>query len=440
MSFRGGLDEERAIKRLESLKPTITRMLSSSSTAGLSYRVLHHGKVIHIDNFGFRDVDRRLAVDEQTIFPICSMTKNLVSSALGIIMHESEDGIQTLNRPLQEVLSDYNPIPDSMRTSATLADWMSMRTGTQSYQPWFQSHNNVIFPQEDAFKIINSLQQVNDLRSQFRYSNWGYELAARTIRHLSGQTWDAVLHSRIFEPLELHRTVAHGDLSAFDNVAESYTTLDDGTPVHIRRTPLSGATLLGAGGGVSSCTEDLLKLYKEVLRACVHQFETGESSTSGSPFKYLNQMMSAQTILPGPSFRESTYGFGWLRTELPNVMFKISPNLAQLGGAPILGRGSPSKLLIAHYGSMPGACCGLNLFPETQSAIVVLTNSTPLCDISDWLCQLLTQTLFDFSHQNDYISWTEKAVEKEKLWHPNVVRELEAKKVYGTLHRFRKLV
>ena len=212
----------------------------------------------------------------------------------------------------------------------------------------------------------------------------GYELAAQAILELKGETWDALIHSRIFKPLDLHRTDAHGNTDEYDKVTESYTVLDDGTPVHIKRTGISGASLKGAPGGVKSCVKDLLRLYHAILQAAVHQFESGETSTPGSPFMQLLKTMPAQTPLPGPSLRESTYGLGWLRTQSPNVMCKISPNLDQLGEEPILGEGAQPKLLIAHYCSMPGAYCGVNLFPESESVIVVLSNTTPMCDVADW--------------------------------------------------------
>jgi len=118
-------------------------------------------------------------------------------------------------------------------------------------------------------------------------------------------------------------------------------------------------------------------LYKEILNASVDQFTDRTTSTvGGSVFKHLTTTMSAHSKLPGPSFRESTYGLGWLRTQLPNQMFKISPSLALLGEQPVLGEGATPRLLVAHYGSMPGACCGVNLFPEFDALVVLLTNST----------------------------------------------------------------
>lgn len=162
---------------------------------------------------------------------------------------------------------------------------------------------------------------------------------------------------------------------------------------------------MGAAGGVKSCVKDLLKLYTCILRSLNHEFNRGASETPSSPFKQLSATMSGQMPFPGNRLRESSYGFGWIRTQLPNIWCPISPNYALLKDAPIVGEGAPSQLVIAHYGSMPGAYTGVSMFPESNSAIVLLTNSTPMCDMVDWLSQLLTQTFFDFPMKYDYLLW-----------------------------------
>ena len=301
-----------------------------------------------------------------------------------------------------------------------------MRSGIESYNVWSQSDNNINFSKSQSMKIINSLKSGAELRYTFAYNNWGYEIAGHVCEEVGGESWDAMVHTEFFDPLGLKRTDACGERNKYDNVAEAYMVLV---------TKLSGQTLMGPAGGVQSCIRDLISLYQGMLKACIHQFESGETSTPGSPFKQLSTIMSAHTVLPGASFRESSYGLGWIRTQLPNQMCKISPNYGLLGEAPMVGRGAPSKLILAHYGSMPGNFSGVNLFPETESAILVLTNTTPLCDMADWITQLLTQTLFDFPEKVDYVLWVKKTKAAQLRWHEGVVSELREKQNIGTSPR-----
>lgn len=116
-------------------------------------------------------------------------------------------------------------------------------------------------------------------------------------------------------------------------------------------------------------------------------------------------------------------------------MCRISPNYGLLGTAPTVGNGAASRLVIAHYGSMPGSYFGVILFPETESAIVVLTNTTPMCDLSDWMTQLLTQTIFDVSGKVDFVSWVQQTVDAELAWHARIVSDMKRKRKPGTTPR-----
>jgi hypothetical protein len=62
---------------------------------------------------------------------------------------------------------------------------------------------------------------------------------------------------------------------------------------------------------------------------------------------------------------------------------------------------------------MPGSSSAVLLSPESESAIVVLSNTTALCDMSDYTTQFLTQVVFDFPAKEDVGDWVKKSVEVE---------------------------
>ena len=253
----------------------------------------------------------------------------------------------------------------------------------------------------------------SELRWKSLYNNWGYEIASHVRKEVGGEISDAMLHSKCFQPLGLKRTDASGHREKSSNVAKAYMVLEDRTPVPIPKTPMSGQTFMGAAGGVESCIDDLLVLYRSILEASITQFGSNQKTTPNNPFQSLTDTFSVHTPFPGKSLYESSYGMGWMRTKLPNQMCKISTNNGLLGGQPVIGKGAASKLVIAHYGSMPGSFAGVNLFPETESANVVLTNTTLLRDLTDWMTQLRTQTLSDFPERVDIVSWVKRPAEAE---------------------------
>ena len=108
-----------AVRRLVAARLINEHMLYICGTVGLSYGVIHQGEVVHMDNFGFRDLEKKASVDSETIYPICSMTKGLVSSALGLLV---ADKVLDWDTPVHEIIPGYAPHTKYLRASATLID------------------------------------------------------------------------------------------------------------------------------------------------------------------------------------------------------------------------------------------------------------------------------------------------------------------------------
>jgi hypothetical protein len=185
--------------------------------------------------------------------------------------------------------------------------------------------------------------------------------------------------------LKLSRTGTHANFIKDDNFAKAYATLEDRTPVLVDSVKIGDNTFMGAGGGGRSCVKDLLVLYKSFIGAINDAFGVSQEKGSSSPFKQVKHLISAHIPFDEPSFRETSYAQGWCRAQLPARIGQTGLNPLVLPTMPIVGKGSPSRLVIYHSGSLVGSLTAVNLFPETHSAIVVLTNSLELNDCRlDW--------------------------------------------------------
>lgn len=75
-------------ERLAALGATIEKLMSIGGTTGLSLGVLQHGKPIYHANYGFRNVENKLPMTEETTTPGCSLTKAI--TAAGVAVHVEE--------------------------------------------------------------------------------------------------------------------------------------------------------------------------------------------------------------------------------------------------------------------------------------------------------------------------------------------------------------
>ncbi len=418
--------------RLSALHPTIKELMSIGGTAGLSLGVVHNDELVHTANFGSRDLDSKLPVDDETIFPGCSLTKAMVSATMGVLV---EEGALSWETKVKDVLPDFHIRDEVLQNSTTITDLLAHRTGMSKTNCWLGSQNNILIAKEDSLIFLSNQQAVKPFRGQFQYNNLGYELAGLVIERISGQRWDRVLESKILEPLGLTRTTAVAK-EKDDNTSKAYAVLDNGTPTEIAGVKAAADKFGGANGGIRSCVKDLLVFYQELMRAGKHQFGTGQTCTPGSPLYQVAQSLSSKIPLKETSLRENSYAFGWVRSQLPGPMGAVglNPNLIP-DGMPIVGKGGPSRLVLYHQGSLPGALAAVNLLPETQSAIVVMTNTLALNDCADWVGQLVLEALMENKDKNDYLGLARRSVATSLAWHSTIEAALKKHQMHGSSPR-----
>jgi CubicO group peptidase (beta-lactamase class C family) len=229
---------------------------------------------------------------------------------------------------------------------------------------WLASNNNVIVPLRDSMKVINGLRPVKPSRGQFQYNNLGYEIAAHVIREVSGSSWDEMLHTRLFKPLQMTRTGTHGGFAGAENVARCYNALSDATPILIGQGRIGDDTIASAAGGVRSTLNDMLKLAQAWTKAAEHQFRERTTTTPGSPLPQVLSILSNHISVRTSSNHENSYAFGFVRSQLRGPLGEIGSNLPWMTGSPgdaqghpLVGKDIPCLLVLYHQGSAPEALC-----------------------------------------------------------------------------------
>ncbi|KAK7413380.1 hypothetical protein QQX98_007757 [Neonectria punicea] len=223
---------------------------------------------------------------------------------------------------------------------------------------------------------------------------------ARIIDRVSGhKSWSSFLMQRLLEPLEMRRSRLSRDEFSDDNVAEPHYVKDDGTPGLLPRPDLSDSTIMGPAGCLWSTVPDMLKWARAVLDSIGQR----QGDASASVLKEMSTITAHQAQLSHKGLTENTYGYGWSRLSMPSPMYGfMSVNGAN--ESPILGQDSARRLMLYHGGMVTGYLTTLCIFPETQSAIVVFSNSQALGDASDWTARAIMQELFQLRPALDLVS------------------------------------
>ncbi|KAF2415853.1 beta-lactamase/transpeptidase-like protein [Tothia fuscella] len=410
---------------MDSIDEKIEDIRAICGAVSVSYGILHHGEVIRTRSLGYRNTEKHLSADSDTIYAIGSLSKSFLAASVGILVSAGKLEWKT---PIKDYISEFDPVHDSnIGRFANLVDILCHSTGLADHDllqggPSCQFQNS----NEDSIRIINNLPAKAGGQPRFRrwwkYNNSVSSLASVTIERVSGTSCYAdFLRENLLELLGLARTLAHQSLIMTDtNMAMPYARLQDGSHCSLQLPIMPENSSALSCLGLWSSVNDMLSFAKHTLDA-----ERSENSAFSSD-SVLKEM---QTIRKGfhkqPSrddFQKScSYGMGWLRVTTPSAhLGLLSPNdNVQKSGLDlpfILGQRSTSLDVVMHNGRVPGYDSVLLTVPSSETAIVVMTNGSTDGGASDWIGRILLQEVLRLQPKVDIVSLARQEAQLSRTW------------------------
>lgn len=233
-------------RRLDRIGASLQHYVDRGEVRGMSTLVARRGEVVHTAQIGQRDAEAGVAMTDDTIFRIYSMTKPIVSTAL-MLLHE--EGRFQLEHPVAKYLPAFGSVqvwdgdgslvapvrPVEVRdllthTSGLTYDFMIDTPVAEQYRE-ARVMNDASRSLEECVDTIASLPLAWQPGSRWHYSV-GIDVAGRLVEVLSGQPLGVFLRERFFEPLGMVDTgfgVAEGSL---DRLAAMYGLPDLIGPGH----------------------------------------------------------------------------------------------------------------------------------------------------------------------------------------------------------------
>ncbi len=255
---------------LAALNQEMHGLVDSQKLAGVTTLVARHGKVVHFDAYGKRDLDSGAPMQKDTIFRIASMTKPTIGVAMMMLW---EQGKWKLTDRLDQHIPEFKGLKVKqkdgsiveLKTPQTMAQVMSHTAGfgvLADYAP-------LNFGQGDLQGMINTLAKM-PLYSQ-PGTDWAYgpcvDIQGYIVQKLSGQSLDVFMQDHVFGPLGMADTgfwVAPEKASRIAKV----NTYKDGkvvsAPTAGARDPTKKPSFLSGSGGLLSTTEDYWKFAQMV--------------------------------------------------------------------------------------------------------------------------------------------------------------------------------
>jgi CubicO group peptidase (beta-lactamase class C family)/beta-glucosidase-like glycosyl hydrolase len=274
---------------LENIKTIAREAIDSLATPGCSILIARKGKVIFEQPMGWQTYDNKIAVTENTIYDLASITK--VSATLQTIMFLTERGLIDVNKKASIYLPE---LKESNKKDFTLKDILTHQAGLWPYLPFWQQtmKDSFLLPEyysgvrsEDfpypvaenlfaAKSVKDSLWQwiirarVRDktLRTPFdyRYSDMGFYILQHLAEKKLNQPMQDFLYQNLYEPIGAS-TTGYLPLNKFppDQIAPTEADMQFRKSTLIGYVHDQGAAMHGgiAGhAGLFSSANDLAKL------------------------------------------------------------------------------------------------------------------------------------------------------------------------------------
>jgi CubicO group peptidase (beta-lactamase class C family) len=260
--------------------------------AGCQLAVARHGQVGYYRSFGYRDAERGLPVEDDTIWRIYSMTKPITGVAL---MSLYERGMFQLSDPVTRFIPEWRDLKVRERADdgserlvdparpMTVRDLLMHMSGLGfGGGPTLRERFSSDRSQESApglrrgrgITLTSMVERYADYPLEFHPgTHWLYsvstDVCGRLVEILSGQRFDDYLRETIFEPLGMSDTgfsVPDDKVERFAacyrrDASKKLVLADDPQSSGYREEP----SFLSGGGGLVSTTPDYLRFCQMLV-------------------------------------------------------------------------------------------------------------------------------------------------------------------------------
>ena len=219
--------------------------------------------------YGFADKENRVAVDENTIFPACSVSKFITALCM---MKLHEQGLIDIDTPVNRYLRHWKLLTmDGDESGAAVRSVLCHTAGIRDGEEAFCGLRRGD-PEISLVDILEGTSAYNDrpARSEtppgaaFEYSDAGYCVLQLLAQEVTHQTFDELARALLFDPLGLSSTffATPGNIARHENrMATGYD--DSGLPIPGRFPSVPDL----AASGLWSTPKELLAIADAFVRA-----------------------------------------------------------------------------------------------------------------------------------------------------------------------------
>ncbi len=282
-----------------STKEALIAIKQKYKLPSLCLAVVRENSVVFQIETGVREDQSVIAVNDQMLYQIGSLTKGMVSYVAASLV---ESGCITWDTPLLQMVPELKGTIHEAYTKVTLADLLSHRAGVTTYFDAKDLNELTTFEHGKdllAFALME-LKKAPTITTGFDYSNGGYAVVALMLEKATGKNWKQLLNTYITERHGV--TFYHGWPCDSNPMYPLGHTLNGDTLKQGR--PFEFAAAIEPSGHISMSLENLIK-WSRVHLAILSGSDTTLSKRNRDCMYY----------------GRKEYAMGWYNFEIGGVKF-----------------------------------------------------------------------------------------------------------------------
>ncbi|PYK40896.1 MAG: serine hydrolase [Verrucomicrobia bacterium] len=328
---------DKAIREIEKLAQ---KQIQENALPGLAIAVVFQDKTAYAKGFGVRDVNTNAPIDADSVFQLASVSKPIGATVVAGLVGEGKITWDSKLSVLDPTFAMFDP-------------WVT-REIMYAHRSGLPEHAGDLL--EDLgytrLEILFRLRYQHpgsSFRSHYAYTNFGMTEGAVAAAKAYGLEWEEASKQKLYNPLGMNSTSSrYADFMARRNKALGHVPVNGKWVQKFKRDPDAQSPT----GGVSSSVNDLAKWMR--LQLANGRFDGKQIVDE----KALVETHQPQMLTGSNPFTRlpTFYGLGW------NVSYDPE-----------------GRLRLNHSGAFGlGAATYVNLVPNEQLGVVVLTNAYPI--------------------------------------------------------------
>jgi len=325
-------------------------------TPGMVVGVFKNGNLVFCRGYGEKTLGQNDPPDAGTLFAIASNTKAFTATAMAMLVQE---GKLQWDDPVRQYLPYFTLYDPWVSESFTIRDLLCHRSGLGTFSGdvlWYRSTLSV----PELIKRYRHIEADFPFRSGYGYSNLMYIAAGEVISAVAGKPYRDFVEERIIRPLGMSRsTFQLGQLEALGNVAQPHAqTAGRHYPI-----PWVSWETVAATGGLISSAQDLARWVNWNIQHGIWQGDTMLSPRLHNQLWTPHNGFTVDHSKSDKTSSFSTYGLGWQLSDYKG------------------------HFRAHHTGGYDGMISSVQIFPDLELGIVVLTNGVrgPITAIPNYI-------------------------------------------------------